>query len=143
MILYHFTSYHLVEKIRREGLTRGMIPWAINPKNGRVVRHHGYQWLTSNAAFDDQTWCLLGNSPIARNGYRVTVAIPNHEQRKVVAWPEFARRMHPECEDDFNSISGSGDWKLFVGVIPTTWFLEVKRNAGLPFRPDEMILGGG
>ena len=138
-ILYHFTANQLIERVRREGLTRGIFPHHIDEQSGKVICIGGYQWLTRESSFE-QPWALLGQLPLSKTGWRITVAIPDERLRSLAHWPTLCARHNPQCADAFNAIPGSSDWFVFKGRIPPAWFMATERNLGDTMKPD--ILNG-
>ena len=136
-ILYHFTSEQLIGKVRRQGLTRGMIPWDIDPQTLEVRTQSGYQWLTCEKSYE-QPWALLGNLPHARNRYRITIVIQGTAQQRLAPWTEICKRFSPESAEDLNRCPGWADWFVFKGRIPPQWFLSIERN---PYGPADQMRG--
>lgn len=129
MILFHFTTGHAIQKIRRQGLTKGVLPWNLDAQGNPTFRRP-FQWLTRNGDFA-QPWALLGSLPFARNEYRITVCVPKSHHARVHAWNELVRRCRPDSAEEINSTGGDVEnWAVFHGPIPPTWFLEVARNTG-------------
>lgn len=143
MILYHFTSAHHIAKIRSQGLTKGVLPWAFDLKTGNPIMRRPFQWLTANPQWE-QPWCLLGNLPFSRNAWRITVNIPAEHYPKIIEWLAICRRYNPESAAELNATGGDVEnWRLFFGRIPPGWFLEVTRNGGQVMRPEDLLIGGG
>ena len=136
-ILYHFTSEQLIQKVLRSGLTRGMIPWNIDPKTLEVRVQKGYQWLTQESSYE-QPWALLGSLPVARNRYRITVAIPPPMSSRLAAWADICKLYSPESATGLNSCPGWQDWYVFKGIIPRSWFIAIERN---PHGPADQMRG--
>jgi hypothetical protein len=147
MILFHFTALHFIEKIKREGLTKGAMPWNLD-KDGNPTLERPYQWLTRNSSFDQQ-WCLLGNLEYSRNAYRIAIQLPDRPRDFtktpfLFKWEELCRRCRPDCMEEVNKTGGDVDnWFVFRGRIPPHWFIEVKRNNGEAFRgtPGDIVTG--
>lgn len=126
---YHFTSAHAVEKIRSQGLTRGILPWNLDAR-GRPTFRKPFQWLTTNPSFS-QRWCLLGELPFSRNAYRITVAVPATQIEHLIAWPELVRACNPDSAEELNRNGGDTEnWRLFAGSIPPAWFIAIEPNMG-------------
>ncbi len=138
MILYHFTANQHIGKIREQGLTRGIFPHHID-ESGRCVSISGYQWLTRESSYE-QPWALLGNLPISKTSWRITVQIPRERERTLAHWPALVRRIQPQCAIAFNEVPGNSDWFVYKGKIPPHWFLAIERNFGDTMRPN--ILNG-
>jgi hypothetical protein len=140
MILYHFTARALLPKIRREGLTKGMIPWG-ETRDGRVICKTGFQWLTRTQQWSDQTWALRGSMPISKNSIRITVLVPKEWEGKVAAWTAIIRRYNPPFAEEMNQGMDYRNWVLFSGRIPPRWFLAIDQNPGETIRPDIPMIG--
>src|SRR4051812_18140305 len=111
-VLYHFTAAHCIEKIRRQGLTKGALPWDLD-QHGNPTFRHPFQWLTTNANFG-QPWCLLGELPFSRNAWRITVCVPTTHEKQVLSWPELCRRCQPQSAEELNRTGGDvQNWRLF------------------------------
>ena len=135
--LYHFTSQQLIKAVLAQGLTRGMVPWDIDPQTLEVRCKHNCQWLTAESSYE-QPWALLGSLPFARNRFRITVMIPPPVLPRLMAWPEICRQLCPESAAGLNACPGWADWYVFRGHIPPSWFLTVERN---PYGPAEQMRG--
>lgn len=139
-ILYHFCPAHAVEKIKREGITRGRLPWNLDKQGNPTFLTHisgdprvkgpGFQWLTQNPSFD-QPFCLLGTLPFPKNAFRVTVVIPRELVARLSYWPDMCKRANPDCRDAINNPAVDWqNWFVFYGRIGPVAFLEITRNAG-------------
>ncbi len=141
LILYHYTSAHVIDKVRARGLTKGALPWNSDALGNPRLRR-GFQWLTTSPVFNDQAWCTLGQLPFAKNAYRVTVAIPSDRLNRVIEWRALCDRYRPESAEYLNATGGdTACWRLFVGPIPPSWFIEVCRNTGEVMRAPLPIIG--
>jgi hypothetical protein len=135
MILYHFTSAHLADKIKRKGLTLGALPWNLD-KHGCPEMRPGHQWLTTNPDFH-QPWCMLGNLPFARNAVRFSVEVPKDRLDRVAKWLELCAKFKPHCAEEINRTGGDVEnWRVYRGTIPPTWFVAIDVNFGQRLRPE-------
>lgn len=107
--LYHFTSPDRVGRIKREGLTEGLVivppPWApltyrpgdpVPPLPGQppgtaAVAAYPGQWLTDDPDFR-QEWATRSTIPHDRTAWRVRVEVPPRGTELLVAWPDFVGR---------------------------------------------------
>jgi hypothetical protein len=121
MILYHFVAIHLLEAVKREGLTLGVLPL----RDGkRVFIAKNCQWLTRNPDFGAQHWATFRRTlPYDRTAYRINVVIPKAHRIYLKPWPEL-------CLPDnyLNETLGWQDWYVFVGRIPAGWFREIVKK---------------
>lgn len=138
MILYHFTSRQLLEKVESEGITRCVIPWTIVRQTGKVRMMGGVQWLTVDPEFDSQSWAepgIYAEHLMRKTDWRITVEIPNLALFKLYDWREFAARHRLQVADYFRTFPGNQHWRVFQGSIPRAWFRERMRN------PTHHVLG--
>jgi len=135
--LYHFTAAHMIKGCLQDGLTMGCIPVSIDPP----VMLPGYQWLTSNKAFQ-QSWCdpRYSSLPYLRNAFRITVNIPKSEKKpggRLIKWLDFLKAAKDEkllfAGKILNSCGDPQNWYLFRGTVKKEWFVKVSRN------PDELL----
>jgi len=137
MILYHFTSRQHMPLVRQSGLTKGVLPWRVNP-DGEIGLVPGWQWLTQNASWD-QEWArtmIRVEAPIRRDAYRIVVDVPQGELRQLFTWAEIRDRYLPESREYIDSFPEAVDWYLFFGEIPPAWFVKIEPN---PFRTDLVL----
>ena len=141
MILYHFTAFALINKIRSEGLTKGALPWN-ERRDGSCELRPGFQWLTSDPEWFAQGWCLMGNLPYARNSYRIAVRVPDQYWGRVIRWTDMAGKFRPDSAEVLNKLGGdTSKWYLYAGKIPPHWFLAVDRNPheALRAEPNDIV----
>lgn len=156
--LYHFTSAHALDRIRKEGITRGALAWHLDRSNrpclirhpnerqlnsdqlavirkseneGRIPRRPGYQWLTCNPSWE-QSWAFHSHLEFPKNAYRITVVIPPRVvERRLSSWAELCRRYNPDSAAVFNTPAFDWEnWFVHYGPIPPMAFLEIERNPG-------------
>ena len=130
--LYHFTPEHMVRGCLQDGLTRGCIPLSIDPPEFAM----GYQWLTSNKAFQ-QSWCQYSSLPYDRSAFRITIKIPKSEKKagRLVKWMDYCRQnlSNEKLQSAASVLNSYGDpenWYLFHGTVKKEWFVKVSRNPG-------------
>jgi hypothetical protein len=128
MKLYHFTAAHLIDRIKKEGITLGGIPLSL-PPHPRV--EWGYQWLTSNPDFK-QAWCdpEYKTLPYNRNDYRITVSIPKTSHDTLIRWIPLWERLQKYIPiiKHLNDYGDPENWYVFYGRIPMGWFREITIN---------------
>lgn len=120
MKLYHFTAKRFVNSIKKTGLSKGMIPVSIKPPKFLP----NYQWLTSNASFNQH--CLKGSGllPYSRTEARFEIHIPEEHHDKLNL---FFNCKHL-CPDLFDVLVSQGDpenWYIYHGFIPNSWLRKL------------------
>jgi len=124
--LYHFTAAHLIEKIKREGLTKGMVPVTTHPPRFLT----GLQWLTADGEFD-QAWCAQKILvPYDRNAYRITVKVPKKHRKNVLHWLMVCDVNKFPAAVELNRYGDPENWRIYRGFIRPGWFREIKRKEG-------------
>lgn len=158
-ILYHFTTANAIDRIRREGIHLGALPWHVDAKGepclirhpnergwpahliqrrrqlermGSVPRAPGYQWLTENASFL-QSWAFYGATGAPKNAYRVTVLVPEKvAEKRLSKWKTLCDRYRPDYADAVNVPAFDWEnWWVHYGPIPPVAFIEIERNSDL------------
>jgi hypothetical protein len=122
MILYHFTSRHHIDSVKRGGIVRGVLPV---PGVGIVP---GFQWCTINPSFN-QSWNVMHQVEYDRTEYRITIKIPKKHQKRVFNWLEFCNG----TTIDFGFLNTYGDpenWRLYQGRIKPGWFRQIDLKGG-------------
>ena len=137
--LFHFTAAQFIDRIRKEGITKCVIPFGFEP-DGRVKLRRGYQWLTREQSFE-QPWAQVGTLPLTKNAWRITVEIPAVFSNQLARWDELCVRYPIACADDLNMIPGHGDWYLYRGEIPPEWFGAITRNHEGRINPFDLMEG--
>lgn len=126
MRLYHWAPSHLIESIKKEGLTHGCTPFI--GEDGDIDFLRGHIWLTSDGTYDGQKWAIPVSIPYSRRAWRIEVNIPVHDQFKVVHSSEIARMLGdsilPGFLDDQPEITKK--WYVHYGAIPRQWFKSVR-----------------
>jgi len=132
MKLYHFTPRHLLPGCQREGLTKGMTPLV---KDGRITLSTGWQWLTSDASFD-QPWCdqEFSTLPYDRTECRITVKIPKHYRDCLHNADEWVPMIKDVTHPHFFYENNYLDWFVFRGRVKPSWFRQVDHKPPLPQR---------
>lgn len=131
MILYHFCSERDYNRIRREGISRGMI--AIMPKESsdntfKGIRFHAnWQWLTADPDPAHQSWATKNLIPYSRTAYRLTLEIPWDEAETRLYDRGRLKTIMPEADYLFDGWPGSEDWRVYQGYIPARWIKQAER----------------
>ena len=123
-VMYHFCAAHFVRAILLEGLTIGMTPAV---RDGVVGLVQGTQWLTTDKDPRRQSWNTNNLVPYSRTAYRLTINIPHSHRKKLVKAADFLR---DQDEMGLMDWPGSENWYIFLGKIPPTWIVGVKRMEG-------------
>jgi hypothetical protein len=124
MKLYHFCAGHMLDGIRREGLTRGVMPVV---KGNEVRPVNGYQWLTVNPSWE-QSWEMYSTLKYRRNDFRITVKIPK-ENKLLVKWTELCKfPFMQETASGLNIYGDPGNWFVYCGNIKPACFREIIMN---------------
>lgn len=129
MILYHFTSKDLAEKIEKEGITLGgvFLPSMVfggGRRLGSVCK--GFIWLTDDPRFNAQNWATNHTGLVGdRTEVRFKVDIPFN----VMTWAEAAKKTFKLMRADiaeFNMAGGSdgSHWYLLQGTVLPQWIIE-------------------
>jgi hypothetical protein len=121
MRLYHFTAERFLPGIRHEGLTRGVLLVRMEPT---VILRPGYQWLTTNPAFEQEWAKGTGRLPYQRNEVRITVDVPPKRLGDLMPWTR-ARFMVPEVADMLSEFGDPENWWLYHGVVSPQWITDV------------------
>ena len=125
MKLYHFCPEHLLERIKREGLTLGMIPVINNGEFVGFIKNR--QWLTSNKSFV-QDWETGSSLPYRRNAIRITIKIPKFNMLHLTRWILFdSFGKLEETSKILNSFGDPENWFIYNGKVLTSWFREITR----------------
>ncbi len=127
MKLYHFCAGQFLEGIKKEGLTKGMIP-VIN--GNKVSFLNNCQWLTINPSFN-QSWQEQSSLEYHRNDYRITIKIPT-DDRRLVKWDWMCQVPHlQESATIMNSYGDPENWYVYLGIVKTNWFREIIPNPNI------------
>ncbi len=117
MKLYHFTNHVWLQRILKEGISRGDVP---------TTRTGGYNavWLTSQGDAAAQKWTQGANG---KQSVRLTVEMPDNDPL-LKTWNEVCRehRVSGSWRKILNSTGGNGDahWHIYHGTIPPEWIAE-------------------
>lgn len=120
--LYHFCAAHMVESIKKNGLTLGRFPVL---GDGHITLIGGLQWLTAESTATKQSWATSTLIPYSRTAYRLTIEIPAGHERKLFKALDFARQLPPGNERLITDWEGGDQWYIFKGKIPPRWITEV------------------
>ena len=121
-VMYHFCAAHFLRSILSQGLTLGMTPAT---KDGAVGLIPGTQWLTKDRDPQRQSWNTNNLVPYSRTAYRLTISIPHSHRKKLVKAADFMKELGDEV--GLMEWPGSDNWYIFLGKIPPTWIVGVKR----------------
>lgn len=125
MILYHFCPAHMVEGIKKNGLTLGKFPLL---GDGHTSFIDDCQWLTADPDPKNQSWATSHLIPYSRTAYRLTVEIPPSRVRKLYRALTFVKDLKPEHREIVEGWSGSEDWYIYKGKIPPKWIKKCERT---------------
>jgi hypothetical protein len=120
--LYHFTARRFVSGIRKDGLTRGMVPVSLSPP--RVVS--GYQWLTSNPDFAQEWAEGTGRLPYRRDEVRIAVDVPAVEQYRLTG--RLGWTLLTPLAADLCACGDPDHWYVFRGDVPPSWLRDITEN---------------
>jgi len=124
MKLYHFCPKHLIDDIKRQGLTLGVLPFVFN---NRCILSGGIQWLTKNPSFE-QSWEMDSTLKYRRNDFRLTIKISN-DDGNLFQWIEFCKiPMMKETADILNACGDPENWFIYIGRINPNKFREIVEN---------------
>lgn len=126
VILYHFVPAHLLEIIKREGLTLGVLPVKEGKKwsdSGKEYLLKNVQWLTKNPDFSAQFWAVKVIFNYDRTAYRITISIPKSHRSKLLRWSIVSTP-----DNYLNRCPGWQDWYIFKGRIPPGWFRKIDKK---------------
>jgi len=126
MKLYHFTAEAYLERIKREGITRGDV--ATSPTGG-----FNAPWLTNDPSWESQRW--QRGSILDKSEVRITVNIPDDDS-KCVYWSTLAGALKVSSQwylalDDAGG-GKSENWWVYRGTVPPEWFeaIHLRREVG-------------
>lgn len=127
-ILFHFCSARDIEKIKAEGLTKGLCPII----NGSLVRFiANCQWLTLNGNPDKQTWATSHMIDYSRTDYRLTISIPRKHTRALFKAKDFIQDAVPKRSQYFvTNYPGADDWYVYRGAILPKWIRNIEKMEG-------------
>jgi hypothetical protein len=118
--LYHFTAEHLLDRIKREGLTMGGVVVSLFPPKIK----NGYRWLTLNPEFS-QSWNAQFLVKYDRAAIRIEIEVPLTSPR-LMKWVPRGRELTTiQTYEDLNRFGDPENWFVWKGDIPPTWFVGV------------------
>jgi hypothetical protein len=130
MKLYHWTAAHLIEGIKRDGLTRGRTPF-FNEETNELDFLEGHIWLTSDGNYESQKWAIPVSINYSRRAWRIEVNIPGHRLGSVWSMKRVCEMLgdgklpgfddHPEMTDY---------WYVHMGAIPRQYFKQIRCMTG-------------
>ena len=125
MILYHFCPAHMVEGIKKKGLTLGKFP-LLGDQHTTFIDEH--QWLTAEPDPRKQSWATSVLIPYSRTACRLTVEIPPSRMRKLHKALTFVKSLAPQHRPIVEGWEGSESWYIYKGVIPPKWIKAVEKT---------------
>lgn len=121
--LYHFTADRFLPGIRAVGLTRGVLLKSLEPPKFLF----GWQWLTTNADWD-QSWAEgTGRLPYRRNEVRLTIEIPEQYMDHLQPWSQ-VRFLVPDVGPLLSMYGDPENWWLFRGSVRPEWIRKIEHN---------------
>lgn len=117
----------MLESIKKEGLTRGYLPYYNGDK---IFPLHGHQWLTKNKSFK-QEWETPNEYTqlkYRRNDYRITIKLP-WDDEKLNEWLILCadKKLHLTAQT-LNYYGDPENWYLYSGPIKPSHFREIVKN---------------
>lgn len=131
MDLYHFTADLFIKGIRKEGLTKGVMPVIRNGKNGLLSY---VQWLTVNGEFK-QAFCEGSSLSYDRAENRLRVVVPENFRKNLLKWDLFKAMVIVQGFDIFPEFDNHDDcknWFVYLGKIPPQWICQRTRKINQP-----------
>ena len=120
--LYHFTTEQLWRRIRRQGLTLGVVPVSRDRRGVSLLT--GYQWLTENPEFSPD-WATRNLIGYRRDDVRITVDIPGAASGRLRRWDDIAPRICGNMLAELNHGFAHDEWWLYEGKVHPAWFSGV------------------
>lgn len=117
MEIYHFCAARDVRKILKNGLTKGGV---LMPVHTGFLMFDGYCWLTLDGDPNRQSWNTHYLVHYSRAAYRLTIEIPNEEERWLLDRDALEQRI-PGSGKLFDGWAGSEHWRVYWGRIPAKW----------------------
>lgn len=125
MILYHWAPRHLVDSIKRDGLTLGRTPCL--EEDGSVGFLRGHNWCTTNKSYDAQNWARPLTIDYSRRAYRITINIPAHRESSVWTMDQIMAMLGDKALPGFNDFpEETKDWRCFMGAVPPQYFTNIR-----------------
>lgn len=122
MKLFHFTAERFANRIRRDGITIGVISQF--DEHGQftgIVK--GWRWLTDDPDFSHQSWNERITIPYDRCAVRFTVDIPDSSKHRIHSALEVLTDVYPNSRFLLNW-PFSRSWWLYKGRIFPAWLTE-------------------
>lgn len=123
MYLYHFTANRFLKSIKKEGLTRGVIPTSLFPPEFIF----NYQWLTCNDNFTQEWETPTGRLCYRRNEVRLTIHIPASMEHYLIPMRR-VRELTPNLFDDLVRYGDPDNHYVYKGKVFPAWILRVDYN---------------
>lgn len=127
MILYHFCPVHMVESIRKNGLTLGKVPVM---GDGHYSFIDNCQWLTNDKDPKKQSWATSQLIPYSRTAYRLTIEIPASRRKRLVRAIDFVKVLPEDAREVVTAWPGHEHWYIFRGRIPPAWIVGCREMKG-------------
>ena len=124
MTLYHFCPAHMLDGIKRQGLTLGAFPLQ---GDGHFTPMWGFQWLTSEPDPKKQSWATSHFIDYSRTAYRLTIEIPHSHKRSLFLATDFIKHLKLEQKMIVLAWAGHEAWYIFKGNIPPKWIKKIER----------------
>jgi hypothetical protein len=121
-IFYHYTAKHLIGSIKKEGLTKGKLPFVAN---GYIALKDSFQWLTTSANPKTESVLDAGTLPYSRLAYKIKIRIPVNSLYKVLPFEKICEILGNRKIPGFDDYPRP-DWYCFFGMIPKEWFVNIR-----------------
>ena len=124
MRLFHFCAARHRKSIQYSGIRIGGV---CVPTSAGYTFHSGYMWLTTDPDARNQSWATQQIIKYNRTEYRCTVEIPDSIADKVYD-RDTLEALFPGSRALFDGWKGSENWRVFRGIIPPEWIVEIRRT---------------
>lgn len=124
MRLYHFCAARHKKSIQYSGIRIGGV---CVPTSTGYTMHSGYMWLTTDPDPRRQSWATRQIVTYSRTEYRCTVEIPESEIGKLYD-RDALEALFPGSGMLFDGWGGSENWRVYHGIIPPEWIVNIKRT---------------
>lgn len=122
--LYHFCPAHLLNRIKKHGLTLGRFP-IMTPDGVAFIPN--VQWLTTEPDPDKQSWATQEMIHYSRTEYRLSIDISEPLRGHLFSALDFVGRLPTEARSLVTDWAGSEHWYVYVGQIPPFWIRSIDR----------------
>lgn len=124
MLLYHFCPAHLLEGIKREGITLGKLPVIL--ESGTLL-YDGCQWLTEEPDPAKQSWATSHAIGYSRTACRISIWIPKRHLRHLWKATDLVPILPERSRPFITDWTGSEAWYAFLGKIPAKWIQKIEQ----------------